>query len=222
MAELTLAMRAERDGADVALADGLCGLSETAARALAAEILLRVGVSGPVAIDVLVTDDDALRTLNRDYRGRDEATDVLSFPMLEEPLVQAPAAQLWGAGDDDDVRPLSALAARDSALGAFVAHRGGADAGTAGAEPDGQDDADDAVAFVAPSDLPRHLGDVVIARGAVARQAAAAGHGEAWELAFLLAHGILHLVGYDDHTESGYAAMVAHQEAALRAVGLSK
>jgi probable rRNA maturation factor len=221
MAELTLAMRAERDGADVALADGLCGLSETAARALAAEILRRVGVSGPVAIDVLVTDDDALRTLNRDYRGFDEVTDVLSFPLLEEPLVQAPDGELWGA-KEADANWLYAFAQHDASLGTFDAHAGDSDGGPEGAEQDDQDESADAIAFVAPADLPRHLGDVVIARGAVARQAAAAGHSEAWELAFLLAHGILHLVGYDDHTEAGYAAMVAHQEAALRAVGLSK
>jgi endoribonuclease YbeY-like protein len=130
MAELTLDLRAERDGADVALADGLCGLSEAAAQALAAETLRRVGVSDPVAIDVLVTDDGALRMLNRDYRGRDEFTDVLSFPLLEAPLIAAPAEQLWGAADqdEDDARPLTAHAARDAALGAFVAHVGDADA----------------------------------------------------------------------------------------------
>jgi probable rRNA maturation factor len=219
MAELTLDLRAERDGADVALADGLCGLSEAAAQALAAETLRRVGVSDPVAIDVLVTDDGALRMLNRDYRGRDEFTDVLSFPLLEAPLIAAPAEQLWGAADqdEDDARPLTAHAARDAALGAFVAHVGDADATQGDAEPIGEEDA---VAFVAPAELPRHLGDIVIARGAVARQAAAAGHSDAWELAYLLAHGILHLVGYDDHTEDGYTAMVAHQQAALTAVGL--
>lgn len=34
----------------------------------------------PAEISVLLTHDDALRELNRDYRGRDEATDVLTFP----------------------------------------------------------------------------------------------------------------------------------------------
>ncbi|MBS1724925.1 MAG: rRNA maturation RNase YbeY [Armatimonadetes bacterium] len=31
-------------------------------------------------IDVLVTTDEAMRALNREYRGQDEATDVLTFP----------------------------------------------------------------------------------------------------------------------------------------------
>jgi len=54
------------------------------------------------------------------------------------------------------------------------------------------------------------------------RQAARAGHRPAWELAYLLAHGVLHLVGYDDHTDAGYAAMVAHQEAVLTLAGIAR
>jgi probable rRNA maturation factor len=218
MTDLTLDLRAERDGADVALADGLCGLSEDSARALAAEMLRQAGITGPVALDVLVTDDDVLRQLNHEYRGRDEVTDVLSFPLLESPLAHAPADQLWGAAEEaDDERELSAQATRDAALGTFVALHGEDD------EPDDASEGDpEGTEFVTPADVPLHLGDIVIARGAVARQAAAAGHSAAWELAFLLAHGVLHLVGYDDHTEAGYAAMLAHQEAALAAIGLSK
>jgi probable rRNA maturation factor len=49
----------------------------------------------------------------------------------------------------------------------------------------------------------------------VVRQAAAAGHSVAWECAYLFAHGLLHLMGYDDSTDAGYRAMVAHQEAVL-------
>ncbi|MEO8605916.1 MAG: rRNA maturation RNase YbeY [bacterium] len=41
------------------------------------------------------------------------------------------------------------------------------------------------------------LGDVVISLDTAARQAAARGHGIAHEVRFLLAHGILHLLGYD-------------------------
>ena len=36
-------------------------------------------------IDVLLTDDDEIRQLNRDYRGRDEITDVLSFAIQDDP-----------------------------------------------------------------------------------------------------------------------------------------
>jgi probable rRNA maturation factor len=35
-------------------------------------------------LSILLTDDPEIRALNRDYRGIDSATDVLSFPMEEE------------------------------------------------------------------------------------------------------------------------------------------
>jgi probable rRNA maturation factor len=41
-----------------------------------------VGLQGEV--DVLLAGDRTLRRLNRDYRGKDKATDVLSFPAAEE------------------------------------------------------------------------------------------------------------------------------------------
>ena len=40
---------------------------------------------GPeVEISVLLVDNETIRNLNRDYRDKDAATDVLSFPMEEE------------------------------------------------------------------------------------------------------------------------------------------
>jgi probable rRNA maturation factor len=212
--DVVLMVRAEHDGVDVRLAEGLAGLGEDAALALAIETVRRAGVRMPVSVDVLVTDDAVLRRLNRDYRGRDEVTDVLSFPQLEAPLVHAPADQLWGAAADDDAESLQALAARTAALGTLVTHSDEDQGDTANVEGAGP--------FVTPPELALPLGDIVISREAVARQAATAGHSTIWEMAFLLAHGILHLVGYDDHTEAGYAAMIAHQDAALGAIGLSK
>jgi len=37
----------------------------------------------PGAVNVLLTSDRALRRLNRQFRGKDEPTDVLSFPVLD-------------------------------------------------------------------------------------------------------------------------------------------
>jgi ssRNA-specific RNase YbeY (16S rRNA maturation enzyme) len=62
--------------------------------------LERVQVEESVEISLLVTDDDGLRELNREFRGRDEATDVLSFPLLDTPLVEAPADELWQPDED--------------------------------------------------------------------------------------------------------------------------
>ena len=47
-------------------------------RALDAE-----GVSQPCLISVMLTDDAGIRTVNREFRDIDRATDVLSFPMNE-------------------------------------------------------------------------------------------------------------------------------------------
>ncbi len=50
---------------------------------------------------------------------------------------------------------------------------------------------------------PVWLGDVVVARGVAARQAASAGHSLRSELRILALHGLLHLLGYDHETDDG-------------------
>ncbi len=39
---------------------------------------------GLAEVSVTFVDNEAIRALNREYRGKDSATDVLSFPLLEE------------------------------------------------------------------------------------------------------------------------------------------
>jgi probable rRNA maturation factor len=73
-----------------------------------------------------------------------------------------------------------------------------------------------------PDTWPTHLGDIAISRETAVRQAQQAGHSPAYEVAFLFVHGVLHLVGFDDHTDAGYQAMVAHQEAALAQAGVTR
>jgi len=51
--------------------------------------------------------------------------------------------------------------------------------------------------FVGPPDGVRHLGEVVISYPQTVRQAQEQGHGVAQELALLIVHGVLHLLGYD-------------------------
>lgn len=38
-------------------------------------------------LSILLTDDEGIRALNRDYRGKDKPTDVLSFPMDDESML---------------------------------------------------------------------------------------------------------------------------------------
>jgi probable rRNA maturation factor len=55
--------------------------------------------------------------------------------------------------------------------------------------------------------LSAFLGDVVISRDTAERQAAARGWALEDELALLLVHGILHLLGHEDDTEAGSEKM---------------
>ena len=67
-----------------------------------------------------------------------------------------------------------------------------------------------------PSDLPGHLGDIVIAAGVARRQAREAGHAFGTEIRVLALHGLLHLLGYDHEHDTG---QMAQMEARLRRRG---
>jgi probable rRNA maturation factor len=58
---------------------------------------------------------------------------------------------------------------------------------------------------------PGMLGDVVLCPTVADRQAQAAGHGRDDELALLLTHGILHLIGYDHAEPEEHAEMFGLQ-----------
>ena len=59
------------------------------------------------------------------------------------------------------------------------------------------------------------LGDIVISAEQAARQAKRRGHTREREIAFLAAHGALHLLGFDDETPAGYREMVKLGTAAV-------
>lgn len=108
-------------------------------------------------IGVLLAGDAAVAALNRRYRGRDGATNVLAFPCAGS----APAA---GA--------------------------------------------------------PRLLGDVVLARETVLAEARAAALPVADHVSHLVAHGVLHLLGYDHADAAGEAEMRGLEARALGRVGV--
>lgn len=64
--------------------------------------------------------------------------------------------------------------------------------------------------------LPNILGDIVISLDTAQKQAEKAKKGLEEELCLLLAHGMLHLLGYDHGTEAQKDAMWAKQEMAVR------
>ncbi|MBR4393871.1 MAG: rRNA maturation RNase YbeY [Oscillospiraceae bacterium] len=53
-------------------------IKKAAAMALEAE-----GITQPCLISVMLTDEEGIRTVNREFRGIDRETDVLSFPLNE-------------------------------------------------------------------------------------------------------------------------------------------
>jgi rRNA maturation RNase YbeY len=110
------------------------------------------GIDRSVEVSIVLTDDEEIRTLNKAYRGKDRATDVLAFSQVEgEPV------------------------------------------------PEGE--------------WPTPLGDVVISVKMAMRQAEERGHCFDDELELLVVHGILHLLGYEDETVAGVAAMRKREKA---------
>ena len=67
------------------------------------------------------------------------------------------------------------------------------------------------------------LGDMVISRGHVGAQAKEYGHSNRRELAYLVVHAVLHLLGYD-HLDEGpqKAQMRAREEAILGELGIGR
>jgi rRNA maturation RNase YbeY len=117
------------------------------ARVLAAE-----GVDNAES-SVELVGERRIRALNAEHRGKDEVTDVLSFPL------------------------------EDAGEGPGRAPAGG------------------------PAGPPRLLGDVVVCARQALRQARADALPPALELAVLLVHGTLHLLGYDHETDAGQMAL---------------
>jgi len=122
-------------------------------------VLRREGRSTDEAeVSVALVDDDYIRELNREYRGIDAPTDVLSFPMDEE-------------------------------------------------DPDAGEDE--------PYLL---LGDVVVSLPTAVRQAGEYGTDLLREVARLVVHGTLHLLGYDHQRDEDAERMEALEAEILAAL----
>lgn len=70
-------------------------------------------------------------------------------------------------------------------------------------------------------DAPLYLGDIVISVETAQRQASQQGHSLQQELAWLAAHALLHLLGWDHPDDASLAGMLEQQESLLQTVGLS-
>jgi probable rRNA maturation factor len=135
--------------------------------------VLRAERAAPAEVGVAFVGERRIRQLNREHRGIDSVTDVLSFPLEE--------AGEW----DDVVRPCVEDECENDEAGARDVRDG----------PPGDDEP------------PRLLGDVVICVRRAARQAGADGNPLSFELAVLLVHGLLHLLGWEHDEQPGPMAL---------------
>ena len=76
--------------------------------------------------------------------------------------------------------------------------------------------------FVLPPGEPAHLGDVVVSYPRAVSQAEEYGHSVEREVAYLVAHGVLHVLGYDHEEESERLRMRDKEEEALRPLGFTR
>ena len=83
----------------------------------------------------------------------------------------------------------------------------------------GKSGATNVLSFPAPPAAEPHLGDIAIAWGVCAREAAEQGKRPEHHLMHLVAHGVLHLVGYDHETESEAEDMEALERRVLAGLG---
>lgn len=156
---------------DTAVDPALLTLMQTAADCA----LHMEGVRRKCAVSVRLCDDETIHEINREFRGIDRATDVLSFPMINYP-------QGMTAGKADKLL----RQALDDELNACM------------------------------------LGDLIISVPHALAQAEEYGHTPEREAAYLLVHGICHLMGYDHIDPDDQRRMRAMEEKILNAVGMSR
>jgi probable rRNA maturation factor len=127
------------------------------------------GVADGASVSVVFSDDATVHELNREYRGIDRPTDVLSFGLsdIAAPVESEPAIP----------------------------------------------------GFVLPPDTGLELGEIVISQETAARQAAEHGRAPDHELAHLVVHGVLHLLGHDHAVPEEEARMRAREDEVLIACG---
>lgn len=76
------------------------------------------------------------------------------------------------------------------------------------------------LSFPAPRNPEFHLGDIALAYGVCAREAAEQGKPLAHHLQHLVAHGVLHLLGYDHIGDDEAEAMESLERAVLAGLGV--
>jgi len=90
----------DKDRLDVQMAPRFTGeVDAELLRRVTAETLRREGIEGEVALSVVITDDEAVRELNLQFRDVDAPTDVLAFGSGEEGDFVTPPGESVYLGD---------------------------------------------------------------------------------------------------------------------------
>ncbi|WP_373504973.1 rRNA maturation RNase YbeY [Aestuariivirga sp.] len=151
--------------------------------------------------------------MNLSIDVEDEAWSAL--PDLEHLSRAAVAAGLTGAGAKAEGIEVALLFTDDKAIAEINAEWRGKDAPT------------NVLSFPAPADIPipagetRPLGDVVLAYGVVAREAADQGKTLRDHTTHLILHGVLHLLGYDHEDDEEAEEMERLEAGILKGLGIS-
>lgn len=78
----------------------------------------------------------------------------------------------------------------------------------------------DVISFEAEREGDQLTGEIIISVPTAQRQAQAAGHSLEAEIAWLLAHGVLHVAGMDDETQEQLEQMIQLQRQVMGEIGL--
>jgi probable rRNA maturation factor len=165
-------------------------------RKAALAALAQSSLTQPVELTIRLTDDAELHALNKQFRGQDKPTDVLSFGgegFVDGSLLPSPPTS-------PPLRPRSRFSFRES-------DRGSRDSEDMPPLPMGEGSL--------------QLGDIVISMERVAVQAKEFGHSADDELALMTVHGVLHLLGYDHMTAKRKKTMWQAQTQVFEALGLT-
>lgn len=124
-------------------------------------------------VNLLLTDNEGIRGFNKEYRGIDKPTDVISFPSLA-----------FVPPSDFSIAERAGSSAFDPESGELL------------------------------------LGDIIISVEKIRSQAVDYGHSLKRELAFLVAHSIFHLCGYDHQGPEEALHMEEKQDKILHELGI--
>lgn len=134
--------------------------------ALAESALHDEGVRGTAEVSLIFVDEDAIADLNERFMGKSGPTDVLSFPIDDEPIPSTDGHA--DAAERDDLNP------------------------------------------------PQLVGDIVICPSVAATNAVDHGVTFEDEVALLVVHGVLHLLGWDHMVDDEAEKMEAREQELLQ------